>query len=272
MLDSHGIPAPFLDIALQRAAEEFGLPNPPLCDSPAMTAHKEQERDLADVIVFCSELQKKIWVGLGVAETKTRAIPLWVDTSFWKPTNSGLAQSPTQRLKVCAVGAGSLAKGLPYLLDAARQIGPQIELTLVGGISPSLRSLVGNVSPAPNELPYLNRVELREFLSTQELLVMPSLGDSFGFVAMEAMACGLPVIVTDHCGVPVPVAGWRVPAHDSASISTRLQHYLDYREKIGEDSLVAREFAARFAPQRYRDQIKTIYQELLTPSPIGNKD
>ena len=131
---------------------------------------------------------------------------------------------------------------------------------------------MGNVSPAPNELPYLNRVELREFLSTQELLVMPSLGDSFGFVAMEAMACGLPVIVTDHCGVPVPVAGWRVPAHDSASISTRLQHYLDYREKIGEDSLVAREFAARFAPQRYRDQIKTIYQELLTPSPIGNKD
>lgn len=260
VLDSHGIPAPFLDAAIQRAAAEFGMSPSPPCDSPAMIAHKEKERELADVILFCSELQRQHWVNLGVPAVKCQAIPLWVDTDFWKPAQHNRTED--QPLKVAAVGCGSLAKGLPYLLQAVAQLEGSVELTLVGRVDAAMQPLLQKYLVQPRRLPYMSRPQLRDFLNSQDVMVMPSLGDSFGFVAMEAMACGLPVIVTTHCGVPVPAPDWRVPAHDSAAITRRMNWYAEDRDRVGKDGFEAGLFAAQFSPQRYRDQIKNVYREL----------
>lgn len=260
VLDSHGIPAPFLDAVLQRAAEEFGLLAPPPCDSAAMIAHKEQERELADVILFCSELQREHWVRLGVPAEKCQAVPLWVDTDFWKPQQRQRAEG--RPLQVAAVGCGSLAKGLPYLLQAVAPLGEAVALTLVGQVDATMQPLLQQCPVPPRRLPYLSRTQLRAFFNSQEVLVMPSLGDSFGLVAMEAMACGLPVIVTTHCGLPVPDPVWRVPALDSRAITARLSGYLEDRDRVGQDGLAASLFAAQYSPQRYRDQIKDVYRGL----------
>ena len=260
VLDSHGIPAPFLDAALQRATAEFGLPAPASCDSPTMIEHKQQERELADVILFCSELQREHWVGLGVPVEKCRAVPLWVDTNFWKPQQRNRAEG--QPLQVAAVGCGSLAKGLPYLLQAVSPLGAAVALTLVGQVEAAMQPLLQQCPVQPRCLPYMSRPQLRDFLNSQELLVMPSLGDSFGFVAMEAMACGLPVIVTTHCGVPVPDPAWRVPALDSGAITERLSWYESDRDRAAREGREASLFAEQFSPQRYRDQIKEVYQIL----------
>jgi glycosyltransferase involved in cell wall biosynthesis len=261
VLDSHGIPAPFMDEVLLGAAAEFGLPTPLPCDSPAMTAHKEQERDLADVILFCSELQREHWVRLGVPAEKCQAAPLWVDTEFWKPLPR--KRNMDQPLQVAAVGCGSLAKGLPYLLAAAAPLSSAISLTLVGQVDAAMLPLLQRCPVPLKRLPYMSRPQLRDFLNSQEVLVMPSLGDSFGLVAMEAMACGLPVIVTTHCGLPVPEPAWRVPALDSGAITERLNGYAEDRERAGRDGLEASLFAAQFTPRRYRDQIKAVFRGLL---------
>lgn len=261
LLDAHGIPNRFLDSALQRAAQDFGLPAPPPCDSPAMEDHKDAERQLADVIVYCSELQRDIWIRLGVSPAKCRAVPLWVDADFWQPAPAPPAAGARTPLRVAAVGSGTLAKGLPYLLQATRSAGTAVHLTLAGAVAPDLQPLVQQQA-ALTQLPYLSRIELRAFLQTQHLLVMPSLGDSFGFVAMEAMACGLPVILTNHCGAPVPDPAWRVAAHCGDAIAQRLQHYLDDPARIAEESHIARQFAAQHTPERYRQQIGTLYSEL----------
>lgn len=261
VLDSHGIPAPFLDAALQRAAAEFGLPAPLPCDSTAMIEHKQQERELADVILFCSELQRDHWVGLGVPAEKCRAVPLWVDTGFWKPEQRKRVEG--QPLQVAAVGCGSLAKGLPYLIQAISHVGADVALTLVGQVDAAMQPLLQQCAVQPRCLPYMTRPQLRDFFNSQDLLVMPSLGDSFGFVAMEAMACGLPVIVTTHCGVPVPDPAWRVPALDSGAIADRLSGYGEDRNRLEREGLAASLFAVQFSPQRYRDQIKDVYRGLL---------
>lgn len=261
VLDSHGIPAPFLDSALERAATELGLPAPRPCDSLVMAEHKQMERELADVILFCSELQREHWVSLGVPAEKCRAVPLWVDTEFWKTEQRKRTEG--RPLQVAAVGCGSLAKGLPYLLQAVSQLGAEVTLTLVGQVDASIQSFLQQCSVHVRSLPYMSRPQLRDFLSSQEVLVMPSLGDSFGLVAMEAMACGLPVIVTTHCGVPVPDPAWRVPALDSCAIAQRLSWYEEDRDRLERDGLVASMFAAKYSPRRYRDQIKDVYLGLL---------
>lgn len=267
VLDSHGIPAPFMDEVLLRAAAEFGLPKPPPCDSPAMVEHKEMERELADVILFCSELQREHWVRLGVPAEKSQAVPLWVDTDFWKPQQR--KHPGDQPLKVAAVGCGSLAKGLPYLLQAVSPLGATVALTLVGQVDAAMQPLVQQSSVKPRCLPYMSRLQLRDFLNSQDLLVMPSLGDSFGLVAMEAMACGLPVIVTTHCGVPVPDPSWRVPALDSGAITERLTWHEADRDRVVKEGQKASLFAAQYSPQSYRNQIKGVYHRLLDANQRG---
>lgn len=261
VLDAHGIPAPFLDAARRRGAEDFGLPVPPPCDSPAMTWHKQQERQMADVILLCSEMQKEAYASIGEDVSRMRPVPLWLDTSFWYERQP---RPPAVRpLRLMFAGTATLAKGIPYLLKALEQTGDAVHLTIVGPLAGEIRHLVEPVQKQVTVLPYKSREELRDFYASQHLLVLPSLGDSFGFVALEAMACGLPVILTNHCGAPVPHPSWRVPAHDAQALADRLRWYAADPSRVDEDSRTARVFAAQFPPTEYRRKVREIYAELL---------
>ncbi|MDE0821943.1 MAG: glycosyltransferase, partial [Opitutales bacterium] len=71
---------------------------------------------------------------------------------------------------------------------------------------------------------------LHEVYAKSSVLVHPSLADGFGYVVQEAMACGLPVIVTDATGAADLVTdgrnGFVVPAGDAQSIADRLAHLI----------------------------------------------
>lgn len=265
VLDCHGIPAPFLDECRARACKEFGLPAPPPSDIPIMVSYKKREREAADVIICCSDLQRHIWAKLGEDGSKMRTVPLWVDIPFWHPIAKSKITSGGP-LQVVFAGACSVSKGLPYLIKAVESLRSDVALTLVGTVEPLVARLLRESSISVSIHPYMPRPQLRQLFGEQDVLVMPSLGDSFGFVAMEAMACGLPVIVSDHCGVPVPDPAWRVPAFSSDAIVDRLRHYIDNRGDIQSHSLQAAEFAAGFSPQEYRNRLRAIFDELLPTS------
>lgn len=264
LLDCHGIPVPFLEATMNAAAEELGLPRPPPRETQDMSRSKERERELADMIVLCSALQRDLHAQLGTPAEKLRAVPLWVDTSLWHPGRRMAA--PTAPLKVLFAGAGILAKGLPYLLLALQPLGDAVTLTIVGNVSSDMRPFLNLLRRPPVVIPYAPKSKLREQYWSHDILVMPSLGDSFGFVAIEAMACGMPVIATDHCGVPLPAAEWRVPSRSSTAITSRIQWYLDDLSRVGRDSAEAASFAACFPPSKYRSKIRDIYAELLARS------
>lgn len=263
VMDCHGIPTGFLQEGIQRAAAEFGLHAPRLLDSPAMAERKRLERELADVLVLCSELQRQLYLAEGLPPDKLRVVPLWVDADFWHPPVKRELRSPDEPLRVLHAGAVSLTKGIPYLLEALDQVdGAGVETTLVGPLQTDMKPFLKKLKSPLRCLAYCPRPQLRELYGSHDVLVMSSLGDSFGFVAVEAMACGLPVIVTDRCGAPVPDPSWRVPAFSSAAIAARLNHYRSQPERCLEDGRVARAFAVQWTSRRYRDSIARIYQEL----------
>ncbi|HEY1083191.1 MAG TPA: glycosyltransferase family 4 protein [Prosthecobacter sp.] len=264
MLDCHGIPTDFLQQGINRAAEELGLSAPTLLDSLAMAERKHHERQLADVLVVCSEMQRQIYLQQGLPPEKLRVVPLWVDADFWHLSSSRQPSQGGRPLKVLHAGAGSLAKGLPYLLEALDLVpNAEAELTLVGPTYPDMKGFLKKARVPVHRLSYCPRAELRQIYWDHDVLVMASLGDSFGFVAVEAMACGLPVIVTDRCGAPVPDPSWRVPAFSAAAIAERLSRYASGRSLCFEDGLRASEFARQLTSQRYRSSIRAIYDELL---------
>ena len=79
--------------------------------------------------------------------------------------------------------------------------------------------------------PPVDQVRLADWYRAASVLVMPSHSESFGLVAVEAQACGTPVIAARVGGLPVAVrdgaSGVLVPGHDPADYARALSGFAD---------------------------------------------
>ena len=105
------------------------------------------------------------------------------------------------------------------------------------------------------------------YYSAAEVLVMPSLYESFGMVALEAMACGTPVIASQVGGLAYLVrdgeTGYTIPDNDPDALCEKLTLLLgnpDLRSTMG---LRAVTHARDYAWERIAAQIVDVYQELV---------
>ena len=256
-----------LESLMQQASDACGLAWKGFPDGQAMKERKLQEYELADRLMVYSEFHEQSFVRQGVAPQRLFQNPLWVDTDFWRPvTAPKRSLSSPSILHLLFVGELSVRKGLPFLFKALELLDAPVRLTLAGRPTDQLAvpARVGRaeiVATGP-----LTKHRLRELYAEHDLLVLPSVADAFGWVAVEAMACGIPVLLSENCGAPVPDPAWRVPALDSRAIAGRLQHYLDQPAIIAQDGLNCRAFAAKFTPRRFRQQIQGVFRELLSQS------
>jgi D-inositol-3-phosphate glycosyltransferase len=117
-----------------------------------------------------------------------------------------------------------------------------------------------------------NQDTLPYYYSAAEMVVMPSDYESFGMVALEAMACGTPVIASDVGGLAFLVkdrrTGYRVPAGDTEALADRIMHLLTdelSRRRIGQRASC---WAEAHSWESVADRIEDVYAEMLaTPSP-----
>lgn len=85
---------------------------------------------------------------------------------------------------------------------------------------------------------------LQYYYSLAEVVVMPSHYESFGMVALEAMACGTPVVASEIGGLSYLVqdgqTGFHVPAGDPVSLADKLQILLAdkaLRDRFGKQAV-----------------------------------
>jgi D-inositol-3-phosphate glycosyltransferase len=104
------------------------------------------------------------------------------------------------------------------------------------------------------------------YYSAAEMVVMPSDYESFGMVALEAMACGTPVVASDVGGLAHLVqhesTGYRVPARDPSALAKRIMQLLvdtDLRYRIGQNAL---RWSQSYAWACIADRIEGVYREL----------
>jgi glycosyltransferase involved in cell wall biosynthesis len=116
-----------------------------------------------------------------------------------------------------------------------------------------------------NEVWDFRRTDPREVFGRCDVLVMPSVEDGFGVVALEGMACGLLVIVTSYCGaadlIRDGVNGFVVPPRDTTAITERLRYLADHpmeRERMGQ---MARATALQQNQTRYNQDLQELYQQ-----------
>jgi glycosyltransferase involved in cell wall biosynthesis len=200
-----------------------------------MVAREEEEYALAGSIRVSSIWARETFIREGVPPERVRVVPQIIDTQRFSPPAE--ARSHDGPLRVCYVGIMNLRKGFPYLLEAMRRVGAgHVTLEIAGSTgSRGARVLFDRLRPGlsvsmhpQDPVPVYRRAEL---------FVLPSLHDGFGFVVAEAMACGLPVVVTTDVGAAElvrPEYGWIVPPADSSAIAAVLSDALSRRAELNE--------------------------------------
>jgi glycosyltransferase involved in cell wall biosynthesis len=144
------------------------------------------------------------------------------------PVNLSLFQSSdqprpaTRPLTIINTGHLSLRKGTPYLLEAFRLVHsrhPSARLLLTNYIRDDVAPVLSRYRDLPIEWsPGLAHAQLAERLRSADVFVLPSLEEGLVRTALEAMACGLPVVLTPNTGasdfVTPGVNGEIVPIRD----------------------------------------------------------
>jgi D-inositol-3-phosphate glycosyltransferase len=211
----------------------------------------------ADRIVAANVVERAhlVWY-YGARADRVEVIPCGVDTELFQPMSRSAAKDLLElgsEPLLLYVGRLDPIKGLETLLDAMTRL-PGATLLIIGGDQdePDNGHAVRLRARAAG-LGLDGRVRfrgaqpqrrLRLFYAAADATVMPSYYESFGMVALEAMACGSPVVASRVGGLTTTIkdgiTGHLVPEGDAAALAARLAGLLadpEARRRMGRDAM-----------------------------------
>jgi len=188
--------------------------------------HRRDERRiaeyaLADAIIVPSALSKRSLVESGVPVERIETVALGAGPDTRPPA----AQTPhAGPLRVLYAGKVSFHKGCHLLLEAWAHLSSKDGLLTLAGqndLTAASFAVRGTEFTGP-----VSQADVFQLMDSADLLVLPTLCDSFGMVITEALTRGLPVLTTANAGaadlIDEGVNGWVVPAGDVPSLHERL--------------------------------------------------
>ncbi len=228
---------------LQQEYLRWNLPAPP-------SEAREEEREAqiyaeADAITVPSTAAKRSFVEYGFAPERVHVIPYGVRLERFHPEGEPPA-GPDAAFEVLFVGAVSVRKGIPYLLEAfAKLRHPRKRLRVVGHVAPEIAPLLAQYSQTGVEfLGSRPQVELAGLMSQSHVMVLPSIEEGLALVQGQALACGCPVIATTATGAEDlftdGVEGFIVPTRSPQALLDCMQRLVDepeLRQRMSEAAL-----------------------------------
>jgi glycosyltransferase involved in cell wall biosynthesis len=114
------------------------------------------------------------------------------------------------------------------------------------------------------------RSDMAALIGLAALVVLPSLAESFGFVLVEAMGLGKPVVATTTGGIPEVVAdgetGLLVPPGDASALATAIARLVLQPEEAAALGEAGRSRPALFTFERMMRGYEAVYESILTRS------
>jgi glycosyltransferase involved in cell wall biosynthesis len=246
-----------------QAAAEWH-PSSVATDPAWVQRQKKLEIDLADVILTCSPLAGSTYTAAGVSRSKVYVCPLGTDL----PSSAKTVRSGTDVRRFVFVGTLMRRKGVDLLLTAFERLyrnNVAATLTLIGGAGEY--DLARRIASVPNVSyrPFMDQPHLFEEITKYDCLILPSRFDSFGMVVAEAMAVGVPVVVSDRVGAKCiieehPGAGWVVSCEADA-LYEKLLDLIKCPSMIVAASEAAMVAARDYTWDAYRRRVRRILEE-----------
>jgi len=190
------------------------------------------EYELCDAIVVPSQVSKDSFVQEGVPSNKVHVINLGADLQQFRPLE---VESSRDNFAVLSVGQFSYQKGFQFLLPAYRAIRRTgTSLTIAGGLPDPdfFRMMHSDEDDDVHFLGALPRERVAQLMRSSAVFVIASIQDGFAQVVPQAMASGVPVIVSESTGaadiVADGVTGFVVPTGKPDALAEKLSWLLDH--------------------------------------------
>lgn len=183
-----------------------------------------------------------------------------------------LAAPVTQIRRVLYAGRLAAEKNLPAVIEAAREL-PYLQFSIAGD-GPCRAEVQAAASTLPNleYLGWLGREAMLSAIDTADLLILPSHVESFGTIAMEAMARSRPVLVSAQCGIneweQLAPGLFRMGAGESAAQAIARVSSLD-KQILASKARKARDGAAAVNGWNLNHWLQTLQQQSQRPAGRG---
>lgn len=200
-----------------------------------------------------------------------------IDTSEFRP----IERYKDAPLTILSVARLIPRKGLDYLIKALPAIikeHPGVRLVIAGEgkMEPELKGLASELGIADNIVfrGYVRHDDLPALYRDADIFVLPSLWEGMSNTLLEAIASGLPVVVTETGGTAELVKeigigrgidrgnGIVIPKEDSRAISEAVLRLLDSKELRTGMGARSREIALEFSWEKVAEQYLEIYRKV----------
>lgn len=202
---------------------------------PIPSFHNRRQRrsvELADYVFAPSKFVENSFLEHGFSRERVLKLPYPVDTEVFKPSENVAVQD---EFVIMCSGQVSLRKGSPYLFDAFRRFhkdAPNSRLRILNSIADNMKPLMKSKFCHMKGVEWFNNLshpQLAEMLRGSSVFAIPSIEEGMVRTAIEAMATGLPIIVTPNTGVNDHVEeginGSVVPIRDVDALVDRFQYW-----------------------------------------------
>lgn len=194
----------------------------------------------ADVVCAVSGYVKSKFVEFfGADPSKIEIAGNGVEDVFYRAASAGSSvaeSSDSERPFVLVIGPVQERKGSGYMFAVADRLkvldpGLRIKVACGQAVSPEFKGEIGKHTNV-DLLPYISLEELADLMRHARVLLFLSRYESFGIPAAEAMASGVPVIVSSFAGLPETVgdAGVVADVNDIDGIAGRVMRFLNDQE------------------------------------------
>jgi D-inositol-3-phosphate glycosyltransferase len=219
---------------------------------------------------------------------KAKVIPPGVDLEQFHPMEKAKAKAelglPLDERQILFVGRIEALKGIDTLIRAAhllakssaipfrvQVIGGDVEESLeqLGSEMSRLQTLVKShgLQTRVRFLGSRRQRELPTYYAASDVVVMPSYSESFGMVALEAMACGRPVIASRVGGLAYLVqdglTGFHVQEGNPEEMAERLMSLFSDKPTLEQMGMAARSEAEKYSWEGTAIQIENLYRHLV---------
>lgn len=221
----------------------------------------------AAAVHVTSDMERQTLVRLGYG-ARTVIVPIAVSPS--PPAPRDQHSGPTRLL---FLGRLHPKKGLPVLLRALAlalvQDGRRFVLEVAGDGEPRYRRELEvearrlGVIDAVRFLGFVTGESKTRAFADADMFVLSSFHENFGVAVVEALAAGLPAILSDGVALAQEVhkagAGLSVPTGDVSALADAIRE-LSAPERMKEARPAARSFARRFSPEVVTDELMRLYE------------
>jgi len=185
-----------------------------------------------------------------------------------KQLRARFATNPNNRL-IFAIGRLLPRKGFQYLIRAVTLLKDKnIKLLIAGegGYRQTLEQLSKDLE-ITNQVIFLGKIpkdEVKNFYSSADVTVVPSLYEPFGLVVLEAMACGSPLVCSKVCDFPLIAgkAALYAQPQNPKDLAKKIQDVLNHPEKAKKKTEYGLKKVKNYAWQPYIEKLEKIYTKI----------